>query len=70
MSSVEPIIQLLRCRTEKMSLKGVPFQTHDPAPEEVVKALERQVQAEIDPNISCGHYLQKDLSSKAGKLKS
>lgn len=30
--SLEPIIQLLRGRTEKMTLKGIPFQTHDPAP--------------------------------------
>ncbi|XP_053378441.1 uncharacterized protein LOC128548073 [Mercenaria mercenaria] len=64
-TSVEPIIQLLRHRTERMTLKDVPFQTHDAAPEEVVQALERQVQADIDPNISCAHYLQKDLSSKA-----
>lgn len=64
--SLHPICDLLRSRTERLSLKGSPFECHDPSSEEQVAAMELQVKQVIDPAIVLGKYQAKDLDKKRG----
>ncbi|XP_033749002.1 uncharacterized protein LOC117333692 [Pecten maximus] len=64
LESLQPIISVLRERTERLSLKGTPFQCRDASSDELVKAVEHQIRDDIDQQIMTGKYTQKDLSSK------
>lgn len=64
--SLHPICDLLRSRTERLSLKGSPFECHDPSSEEQVAAMELQVKQVMDLAIVLGKYQAKDLDKKRG----
>lgn len=67
-SSLESVIETLRYRTEKLTLKDIPFKCQDAATDEAVSLVENQIHDVIDANITLGQYQQKNLASKTGEL--
>ena len=66
LKSVQPMIELLRERHERMALKGVCFKSYQPASEDDITKLTNDVINDIDATIEAGKYQKTQLANKTG----